>query len=726
MPDAPPRPTFAIEAIVAVPAPGMAMPNAFSFSQDDTQVTYLLGTPEQPAQQLYALDTATGAQSLLVAPPGGGLREEGLSPAEELRRQRERSLATGLTRYSRAERAEHLLIPVGDDLYVLDRPGAPLRLVVEGADALPILASALSPDGSQIAFVRDAELYVVSTDGGVASPRQLTFGARGTGTTHGLAEYIAQEELDRSEGFWWAPDGRQIAFAEVDETHIPIYRIAHLGDDATADAYELHRYPFAGAANARVRLAVVAAEGSAPVWMDLDTGEECYLARVFWWRDGSLGAALLNHAQTALDLVRFDAATGARTLVLREVTQPWVNVAEKPLVMLADGGFVWTSERSGFRHLYLYTGSSALVRQLTAGEWMVDALVAVDERRRLAYFTGTRETPLESHLYAVSLEGGDVRRITSEPGMHAVTLDHACRRFVDVRSATDTPPVATLRALEDGALLYPIAVPADPRLADFQLAPPELVTLPGRDGTPLYGALYRPPAAFGPGPYPTIIHVYGGPHAQLVTNSWGRLTAALDLQYLRQLGYLIFRLDNRGSARRGLAFEAALDRRMGTVEVEDQVDGVRWLVAQGLSDLARIGVLGWSYGGYMALMCLAKAPEVFKVGVAGAPVTAWDGYDTAYTERYMGTPAENPNGYAEGSVLHHAAGIRGKLLLVHGMLDENVHFRHSARLMNALIRSRVPYDTLFFPDERHMPRHPAGRVYLNERIIGYFQQHLSS
>jgi dipeptidyl-peptidase 4 len=164
---------------------------------------------------------------------------------------------------------------------------------------------------------------------------------------------------------------------------------------------------------------------------------------------------------------------------------------------------------------------------------------------------------------------------------------------------------------------------------------------------------------------------------------------------------------------------------MGTVEVEDQVDGVRWLVAQGLSDPARIGVLGWSYGGYMALMCLAKAPEVFKVGVAGAPVTAWDGYDTAYTERYMGTPAENPDGYAAGSVLRHAAGIRGKLLLVHGMLDENVHFRHSARLMNALIRARVPYDTLFFPDERHMPRHPAGRVYLNERIIGYFQQHLS-
>jgi dipeptidyl-peptidase-4 len=202
------------------------------------------------------------------------------------------------------------------------------------------------------------------------------------------------------------------------------------------------------------------------------------------------------------------------------------------------------------------------------------------------------------------------------------------------------------------------------------------------------------------------------------------LTARLDAQYLRSRGSLVFKLDNRGSARRGLVFESAIKHRMGTVEVDDQVDGVRWLVEQGLADPARVGVTGWSYGGYMSLMCLAKAPDVFKVAVAGAPVTSWDAYDTAYTERYMGTPQSNPAGYAEGSVMTHAEQIRGKLLLVHGMLDENVHFRHTARLINALTRARKVYDLLVFPDERHMPRHRPDRVYQNEQIIGYFQRHL--
>ncbi len=249
------------------------------------------------------------------------------------------------------------------------------------------------------------------------------------------------------------------------------------------------------------------------------------------------------------------------------------------------------------------------------------------------------------------------------------------------------------------------------------------MTLQNANGDTLYGALYRPPAHFGPGPHPTIVDVYGGPTAQQVTNQWS-MTAALQLQYLRNLGYLIFRLDGRGSARRGLKFEGALRHRMGTVEVEDQVAGVRWLVEQGLADPQRVGVKGWSYGGYMTLMCLAKAPDVFKVGVAGAPVTSWDGYDTGYTERYMSTPAENPEGYAESNVMNYVQQIRGKLLLVHGMLDENVHFRHTARLINAMIRARTTYDLLVFPDERHMPRRLEDRVYLNEQVIGYFQRHL--
>jgi len=249
------------------------------------------------------------------------------------------------------------------------------------------------------------------------------------------------------------------------------------------------------------------------------------------------------------------------------------------------------------------------------------------------------------------------------------------------------------------------------------------VTLSNRDGVTLYGAIFRPPAHFGPGPYPTIVSVYGGPHAQQVTNSW-RMTVAMRAQSLRRLGFLVFVLDNRGSARRGLAFEREIKHTLGHPEVDDQVAGVKQLARQGLADPERVGIYGWSYGGYLSAMCLARAPEVFKVAVAGAPVTQWDGYDTHYTERYLGTPQTNPLAYTESSLLRHVERIAGKLLLVHGLIDENVHFRHTARLINALIRARKSYDLLLFPDERHLPRHLADRVYMEERIRDYFLQHL--
>lgn len=712
-----------------IPAPGMTLPNALSFSLDTTRLLYLLGTSSDPAQKLWALETATGATALLLEPLGGGIAEDALSLAEVLRRQRVRSRATGITSFARAERSERILVPLRDGLYVLDAPGSTARRIVAGDD---LYMPTLSPDGDRVAYVRDAEVHVASVAVGAseAEPIQITLGARETGVTHGLAEYVAQEELDRREGFWWSPDGQWIAFEEVDEQHIPSYVIMHQGKETTGpEAREEHRYPFAGAENARVRLGVVsAADGGAPVWMDLDLGDEVdevYVARVFWWLDGDLGAVVVNRPQQALWLLRFDRATGQRTIVLREHSELWINVPARGMLQLTSGAFVWVSERTEFRHLYLFDRSGMLQRQLTSGEWVVDDLLAVDEAGGFVYFTGNRDDPREKQLYAAPIMGGDLRRITPEPGMHEVVIDHACTLFADTWSTLDRPPTVMLRRLSDGVQLQTLPLPSDPRLEAFRLAPPELAAIRNREGDALYGALYRPdPAVFGPGPYPTIISVYGGPHAQEVTNSWGRMTASMNLQYLRGRGFLIFVLDNRGSARRGLHFEGALARQFGSVEVDDQVDGVRWLVEQGLADPQRVGITGWSYGGYMALMCLAKAPDVFKVAVAGAPVTDFAGYDTAYTERYLETPATNADGYRQSSVLTHVREIRGKLLLIHGMLDENVHFRHSARLLNTLIQEGKPVDTLFFPDERHMLRFLPERVYLNERIDAYFLAHL--
>lgn len=719
-----------IEDIARLPRPGWAIPGELRFSPDDRLISYLHSPDGSLVRQLSALDIQSQARELLVAPPGGGASEENLSLDEKLRRERMRQLELGVTSYAWSANGRDLLLPFPDGLYVQQGAGGALRKVVSSENGA-VLDPQFSPDGQWIGFVQGGDLCMVPAAGGPSV--QLTHGAAETGRTYGLAEFIAQEEMDRKRGFWWSPDSRLLAFEEVDETHIPVYRIMHQGQAQTgAGAQEDHHYPFPGQANARVRLGVVAREGGAPTWMELAEGDDFYLARVSWLPDGSLSAQVENREQSALELRRFDPRTGRYTILLREESPVWINLNDgfKPIKTgKYAGGFLWISERTGFNHLYLYSAGGKLARALTSGDWMVEDVVGVDEANEIVYFTATKESPLESHLYAVSWSGsesGEPRRITQEAGMHAVVLDHACQRFIDVHNALSTPPHINLRALADGALIATVYAGQEQPLAGVDLEPPELVTLHSRDGATLYGAIYRPAKEYGSGPFPTIVSVYGGPHAQMVTNGWRMTSGDMRAQYLRQAGFLVFMLDNRGSARRGLAFEVAIRHHMGDLEVRDQQDGVRWLVAQGLADPARVGIYGWSYGGFMAAMCLVRAPETFKAAVAGAPVTAQDGYDTHYTERYMGTPQSNPEGYAAGQVMAYVPQMRGRLMLVHGLIDENVHFRHTARLINALIAARKTYDLLLFPDERHSPRRLADRVFMEEQIVAFFRRELDN
>jgi dipeptidyl-peptidase 4 len=718
-------PHIPLEDVAAYPLPGMTHPVSLSFSPDDRLITFLYSEAGSLVRQLCQFDPRTGKRSLGAFIPGEGVSEDNLSPEERLRRERQRTLALGVTSYQWADQADRLLLPLPDGLYLQEGAGAPLRKLV-GSESGAVIDPQFSPDGNWVAYVQQDELNVVAVEGGL--PMQITSGARECGWTHGLAEYIAQEEMGRSHGFWWSPDGEYLAFEQVDETHIPVYRILHQGKGITGEgAQEDHRYPFAGRANARLRLGVVSRKGGEVVWLDLGKEEDIYLARVDWFSDSSLAVQVENRSQTRLDLLRYDIHTGKGNLLLCETSEVWVNLHDHFKALKKGeyaGCFIWASERTGFCHLYLYDAGGKLVRALTGGDWLVDALCGVDEENGMVYFTGTKDSPLECHLYTVSLAGEEIRRITQETGNHAVVLDHGFQHFIDTHDSLGQPPSVCLRSLRDGSLICTIFDPSDPRLERLQLEPPELVTLTSQDGETLYGAVYKPPAEFGPGPHPGLVYVYGGPHAQMVKHSWA-MTVSMRAQSMRRLGFLVFVLDNRGGARRGLAFEAGIKNNMGDLEVRDQVDGVRWLVQQGLVDPQRVGVYGWSYGGYMALMCLARAPETFKAAVAGAPVTAWDGYDTHYTERYMGTPQANPEGYLRSSVMAHVSNLSGRLMLVHGLIDENVHFRHTARLLNALIEARKTYDLLLFPDERHSPRRLADRVFMEERIRDFFLRALA-
>jgi dipeptidyl-peptidase-4 len=702
-----------IEEVARFPRPGTVVPSRLAFTPDSTSVTYLFSQEGSLVLSLWEYDIATGSRRVLAGPPPASVDERALSLEEELKRERARLREVGVTSYQFAKEAapRALLVPAGGRLYVSADRG--------DLKEIPGTSGALDPrlndQGTRVAFVRYGELHVVDVTGD--GLRCLTEGAE-DGLANGVAEFIAQEELDRAEGYWWSRDGRHLAYIRADERHIPAYPIVHQGRDGVD--IERHRYPFAGAPNAYLQLGVVSVDGGPTTWMDLGPERDIYIARVHWRPDGVLTAQVLSRDQRTIQLLAFDLSTGASTLLVEEHGDPWINL-DHDTRFLESGEILRSSEKSGFRHLYLHDAAGRELRALTSGAWVVTQVVRVDEERRIAYFGGTREGVRERHLYAVSLDGGEVRQVTAEPGWHSAVVSPDGRWFVDVHSTVHHGPLVSIRSTEGGE---PVVIFGNEGASaeELGLQPPELIELPAPDGTTLHGALYRP-SDVAAGPLPLVVSVYGGPHAQRVADEWS-LTVDLRAQYLAQQGYAVFKLDNRGSANRGLAFEAHLNRCMGTVEVEDQLAGVRYLAARGLIDRDRVGVYGWSYGGYMTCLCLMRAPDVFKVGVAGAPVSDWDGYDTGYTERYMGTPDDNPDGYREGSVLAHVEKLRGKLLIVHGMIDENVHFRHSARLMVALAAAQKPYDLLVFPEERHMPRDAKGLEYQERRVMDYFLQHL--
>eukprot|EP00537_Pseudo-nitzschia_pungens_P018379 CAMPEP_0172404780 /NCGR_PEP_ID=MMETSP1061-20121228/64356_1 /TAXON_ID=37318 /ORGANISM="Pseudo-nitzschia pungens, Strain cf. pungens" /LENGTH=806 /DNA_ID=CAMNT_0013139723 /DNA_START=295 /DNA_END=2715 /DNA_ORIENTATION=+ len=721
---------------------------------------------------IIAVEDTDDVTTELAKPPEGVGQEDTLSEEEKLRRERTRQLETGITNFEYSANKKVLLCPIGNDLFVL-REGENKNELVQIVDSSALPGSVIDPhvsdDGSMVVFVCENELYAAPTeapaDGTIPAPIKLTHDAAG-GIVNGLADFIAMEEMSRNEGFWISPDSQYVAFEQSDESHIPNYRIMHQGQ-ADPARQEDHRYPFAGMPNPKVQLGVLDSEGNEDnvQWLDIHSpfGEDMYLARVQWGvtspflNDQHLYVQVMNREQTELVVLRFDVdGTGdgegpiQGKELIRETAKEgaWHNLHDI-LVPLPSGGFVWASERdTGFRHLYLHDSKSGnMIVPITLDpenpdndEWMVELCTAdmVNQQRDTYYFTGTKDGAKESHLYCTSIDfygdGEKVRRITPEGGVHNIlAINTKTGIFVDSWSSINEHHKVAVRSLEDGSILRMLhdGSKTDPRVHELSLPAPEWFDVSsiaqndnasGKPPATLHGAIYKPdPEIYGEGPYPTVVSVYGGPHAQMVTDSYG-MTVDLRAQRLRAQGYAVIKVDNRGSARRGLDFETAIRYDMGNLEVEDQVAAVQHWVEKGIVDPARVAIYGWSYGGYMSAMCLAKRPDVFKVAVAGAMVSSWDGYDTCYTERYMGTPASNPDGYARSEVMPYVDRIDGSLLLVHGLIDENVHFRHTARLINSLIKSRKQYELLLFPDERHVPRGLDDKIFMEERISSFLER----
>ncbi len=704
-----------VERLFSDPPLVGSVPAAARFSPDGRWAAFLRpADDDRERQDLWRFDCESG--DLICWLDARQIGDEGSLPtaAEKAERERRRQFHHGISDFSFNPDGDKVLITAAGAGYLLDTASGDLeRFTPAGARQTDLR---FSPDGRHITYARDGNLLCWGLE--TSSERAITSDGGDT-VFYGTADFIAQEEMHRFEGYWWSPDSSRIAYTRVDEAPIPVTNRLEIDADQIRSVEQ--RYPFAGGTNATVSLLVAELESGAVSEIGYQKAPDDYLARVNWAGD-ELAVQTQSRDQRELRLSFFDPRSGTARDGLVERSNTWINLHDNFRYLEAER-FLWTSERDGHSHLYLGSGSGEV--QLTRGEGRINQVLHADANRIL--FTGWFDQPEEQHLYSVSaLPGSGPQhpvRLTAEPGWHDVVVDPRGRRCLDRFSAVDQPPSCRVKEI-DGSTASTIGrelAEGRHNYAPFlpQHVTPRLGTIASEDGQRLHYRLTRP-SAKGDGKIPVIVHVYGGPGVQRVRNEW----APLLLQLFVQHGFGVFELDNRGSGNRDRAFENPIHRHLGSVEVADQVLGARFLRSLDWVDPERIGVFGHSYGGYMTIMCLSQAPEVFKAGVSVAPVTDWRLYDTHYTERYLGHPAENASGYTASSVFPHLDGLKGRILLIHGMADDNVLYTNSTMLYRALQARHFPFEMMAYPGSKHSLQERDVCIHRFDMILDFFERTL--
>jgi dipeptidyl-peptidase 4 len=719
-----------VERIFSEPSLSGNLTEGIEWAPDGKRFSYL-PTGAGTVVEIWTMNAATGERKVLV---NAETLKSVMQPEKEKAIQ-----STGLGRvearnYQWSPEGHSLLFVGSNSLVLLDLATGTSKPLVSSQDE--INDPKFSPDSKWVSFVRDANLWVVNVARGDAA-RPLTTGGSEE-LLKGQLDWVYPEDLDCATAYWWSPDSSKIAYYQMDERPVTRYPLMDMSSPVGSMQYT--RYPQAGEANPIVRVGVVAVAGgeakgiSGPAsataetrWMDTGSDTDVYIPRVDWLRDSQhVSIQRLNRAQNRLDLLFADAVTGASQTVLTQTDRYWTNVNDD-LYFFADGKrFLWSSEQTGFRHYYIYDLSGKQVEQLTRGDWGITGTgavgpgaaghPAVDEKRGYVYFTSNRDNVIENQLYRVSLRDKSITQITHGAGTHDVSIAPDASAFVDTFSTAMTPPRQDLYST-DGIRVAVINENKVAELAEYRMSPIEFLTVAADDGTRLAAEMIKPPDFNAAKKYPVLISIYGGPQVQAVRNAWG--TAPWD-EMMAEKGYIVFSLDNRGSYNRGHAFETPIYRHFGKIELEDQLSGVKYLKSLPYVDGSRIGIWGWSYGGYMTLYALANAPEAFKAGVSVAPVSDWGLYDTIYTERYMGRPQDNIEGYKDSSPVNQAGSIKGKLMMAHGTGDDNVHFANTSEMLNELIASgRYATELMIFPGRGHPIGDHEATVLLFEHITQF-------
>jgi dipeptidyl-peptidase-4 len=679
---------------------------------DEKTVLFLRGQATSPVQTLFAFDVASGQAKELLNPDTllKGAQAE-LSVEEKARLERMRISARGFTAYGLSEDGERILVTLSGKLYVVERASGKVTALKTGEGA--VIDPKFSPDGRQVAYVRNHDLQRIELARNVEQP--VTRGGTET-KTHGLAEFVAQEEMSRFSGYWWSPDAKLVAYAEVDNAPVEQFTIVDpMHPEKGGDSFH---YPRAGRPNAVVRLGVTPAAGGKTTWVAWDQKAYPYLATVMWPKKGPLTLLVQNREQTEQVLLAADVATGKTRVLLTEKDKAWLNLDQDFPIWKEDGsGFLWYTERNGGPEVELHAADGSLEASVVKPQAGFHGLARYVQATDTLYFNGS-PNPTQSYLWRVRA-GGAPERVntgTKGPAWEVASVSKAGNLILlSTQSDTTMPQTWVLRA--DGTRVGQLpSVAKEPSLK---------VTSEVREvGQRRYQAQVIRPRDFKPGQkLPVIVYVYGGPTTTVVKHTMGD---NLINQWLADQGFLVVKFDGRGTPGRDAAWERVVKYDFATTTVADQVDALRALASEVPElDLDRVGINGWSFGGYMAALATLTRGDVFKAGVAGAPVVDWRDYDTHYTERYLGTPEAHPEAYEKSSLLTYANKLERPLLLIHGTADDNVYFFHSLKLADALFKAGKPYDFLPLAGLTHMVPDPVVIQREYERMAGYFKEHLT-
>lgn len=707
---------LSLERVFASPGLNGPSPRGAKLSPDGRYLTLLRNREDDKDRyDLWGYDRETGEWTMLVDSEKLSSGRE-LSEDEKMQRERARvGNLKGIISYQWSPDSTGVLVPLDGDLYLAKLDGTITRLTdTEESELNP----KLSEQGTYVSFVRDRQLWV----GEVGKEAQPITPKEGDLIRWGEAEFVAQEEMGRMDGYWWSPDDKRIAVQRTDEAPVGVVTRAAIG--ATGTKVFDQRYPAAGSDNAFVELFVMDPDGGNMVKVDLGQNPDIYLARVDWSPDGDwLFAQRENRDQTMLELLSIDPATGRSDVILTEkaaIEDYWINLSDD-YRFLKDHTMIWWSESDGYGHLYRRTREGQV--QLTQGDWVVTKLVGVNEESGDVFFTGTRDGALEQHVYRMNLSSpGEATRLTELGFTHSASMDKDAQTLLISRSSPSQPPQSYLADTDGNRLTWvqENALDADHPYAPFldSHVTPEFGTILTDDGTPLHWMMLKPDMEPGK-KYPVFFYHYGGPHVQVVDHGWkGALPQAIV-----DKGYIYFAIDNRGSANRGVAFEQPLYHAMGGVEVRDQKAGAEYLKSLDFVDPDKMALYGWSYGGYMTLKQLEADPGLYAAGIAGAPVTKWELYDTHYTERYMGDPRKVPEAYEAASAIPDANDIADPLLLVHGMADDNVVFENSSALIAAMQEGNTPFEMMLYPGYTHRVAGENTSPHLWNTIFRFLESH---